>query len=122
MNKEVFLQELESVIRTLNFIQEEQTYIKSKLSNFLDNVVDADVLNWAESLHHEILNRETAIQLLRNDILKVKNQVIQKRFLNNILDRQTTDSFKKYKQQVVYIETEFVAWKNVTNEQFESAL
>ena len=122
MNKEVFLQELESMIRTLNFIQEEQTYIKSKLSNFLDNVVDSNVLNWAESLHLEILNRETAIQLLRNDILKVKNQVIHKRFLNNIIERLITDSFKKYKQQVVYIETEFVAWKKITNEQFESTL
>lgn len=122
MNKEVFLQELASVIRTLNFIQEEQTYLKSKLSNFLDNVVDSDVLNWAESLHHEILNRETAVQLLRNDILKVKSQVVQKRFLNNMLDRQIIDSFNKHKQQVVYVETEFVAWKKITNEQFESTL
>ena len=122
MNKEVFLQELASVIRTLNFIQEEQTYIKSKLSNFLDNVVDSDELNWAESLHHEILNRETAVQLLRNDILKIKSQVVQKRFLNNMLDRQIIDSFNKHKQQVVYIETEFVAWKKITNEQFESTL
>ncbi|MEN9381866.1 MAG: hypothetical protein RI940_747 [Bacteroidota bacterium] len=122
MNKEVFLQELASVIRTLNFIQEEQTYIKSKLSNFLDNVVDSDVLNWAESLHLEILNRETAVQLLRNDILKIKSQVVQKRFLNNMLDRQIIDSFNKHKQQVVYVETEFVAWKKITNEQFESTL
>jgi hypothetical protein len=122
MNKEVFLQELASVIRTLNFIQEEQTYIKSKLSNFLDNVVDSDVLNWAESLHHEILNRETAVQLLRNDILKIKSQVVQKRFLNIMLDRQIIDSFNKHKKQVVYVETEFVAWKKITNEQFESTL
>ncbi len=122
MNKEVFLQEIASVIRTLNFIQEEQTYIKSKLCNFLDNELDSDVLKWAESLHHEILNRETAVHLLRNDVLKINSQIVQKRFLNNILDRQIIDSFNKYKQQVVYIETEFVSWKKITNEQFESTL
>jgi hypothetical protein len=30
--------------------------------------------------------------------------------------------FKKYKQQVGYIESEFYVWKNKTNEQFESSL
>jgi hypothetical protein len=122
MNKEIIIQEIESLIRTLNFIQEEQSFIKNKLSIFLEKVAELTILNWAEILHQEILNRETAIQLLKNDILKLQNQVIRKRVINNILDRQIIESFKKFKQQVIYFETEFITWKNITNEQFEISL
>jgi hypothetical protein len=122
MNKEIIIQEIESLIRTLNFIQEEQSFIKNKLSIFLEKVAELTILNWAEILHQEILNRETAIQLLKNDILKLQNQVIRKKVINNILDRQIIESFKKFKQQVIYFETEFITWKNITNEQFEISL
>ena len=122
MNKEIIIQEIESLIRTLNFIQEEQSFIKNKLSIFLEKVAELTILNWAEILHQEILNRETAIQLLKNDILKLQNQVIRKKVINNILDRQIIESFRKFKQQVIYFETEFINWKNITNEQFEISL
>lgn len=119
MNKESFIQEIESFIRTLSFIQEEQSFLKRKLSAFLDSVNDATVLNWVEIIHQQILNRETAIQLLRNDILKLQSSFIQKKLANNFVDQSTLDRLKKYKQQVVYIETEFITWKNIANEQFE---
>jgi len=122
MNKEIIIQEIESLIRTLNFIQEEQSFIKNKLSIFLEKVAELTILNWAEILHQEILNRETAIQLLKNDILKLQNQVIRKKVINNILDRQIIESFRKFKQQVIYFEAEFINWKNITNEQFEISL
>ncbi len=122
MNKEIIIQEIESLIRSLNFIQEELSFIKSKLSKFLEKVSESSILNWAELLHQEILNRETAIQLLKNDILKWQNQVIRKKAINNILELPIIDSFKKFKQQVIYFETEFMTWKNITNEQFEIPL
>jgi hypothetical protein len=77
-------------------------------------------LNWAEILHQEILNRETAIQLLKNDILKLQNQIFQQKVINQISDQLLIEAFKKIKLQVIYIETEFISWKNITNKQFES--
>jgi hypothetical protein len=120
MNKEIIIQQIESLLRTLNFIQEEQSYVKYKLSNFLENIYGTVHLNWAEILHQEILNRETAIQLLKSDILKLQLQIVQKKVINNILDKGIIDVFKKMKQQVGYIETEFMRWKNVANENFEA--
>ena len=116
------LQEIESLIRTMDFIQEEQSFIKRKLSSLLENMVMSDVVAWAEDLHQEILNRETAIQLLRNDVIKLRNQVKTKRSVNNIVDPSTVAEYKGYKQQVGYIEVEFFNWKNTANEKFESAL
>ncbi len=115
-------QEIESMIRTLDFIQEEQAFIKRKLSSLLENMVMSDVLVWAEELHQQILNRETVVQLLKNDIIVFRNNVKLKRSVNNIMSLDAIALFKKYKQQVGYIESEFYVWKNKTNEQFESSL
>jgi hypothetical protein len=120
MNKEVIYQEIESLIRTLDFIQEEQSFINRKLSSLLDNLVLNDVIVWAETLSQEILNRETAIHILRNDILTLRNQVKAKRSNNNIIDPITASDYKKYKQQVGYIEAEFFTWKQNFNEKFET--
>jgi hypothetical protein len=122
MNKEIMSQEIESMIRTLDFIQEEQAFIKRKLSSLLENMVMSDVLVWAEELHQQILNRETVVQLLKNDIIVFRNNVKLKRSVNNIMSLDAIALFKKYKQQVGYIESEFYVWKNKTNEQFESSL
>jgi hypothetical protein len=122
MNKEIMLQEIESLIRTMDFIQEEQSFIKRKLSSLLENMVMSDILAWAEELHQEILNRETAIQLLKGDVVTLRNQVKVKRSVNNIVDPNTVAEYKKYKQQVGYIETEFFSWKSTANEKFDSAI
>jgi 16S rRNA C1402 (ribose-2'-O) methylase RsmI len=122
MNKEIMSQEIESMIRTLDFIQEEQAFIKRKLSSLLENMVMSDVLVWAEELHQQILNRETVVQLLKNDLIVFRNNVKLKRSVNNIMSLDAIALFKKYKQQVGYIESEFYVWKNKTNEQFESSL
>lgn len=119
MNKEVIFQEIESLIRTLDFIQEEQSFIKSKLSSLLDKSVLNEDIVWAEALSQVILNRETAIQLLKSDILTLRNQVKAKRAINNIIDPSSASDFKKYKQQVGYIEAEFFTWKQNFNEKFE---
>lgn len=119
MNKEVIFQEIESLIRTLDFIQEEQSFIKSKLSSLLDKSLLNEDIVWAEALSQVILNRETAIQLLKSDILTLRNQVKAKRAINNIIDPSSASDFKKYKQRVGYIEAEFFTWKQNFNEKFE---
>jgi hypothetical protein len=120
MNKEIILQEIESLIRTMDFVQEEQAFIKKKLISFLENIVMNDAVIWAEDLSQEIINRETAIQLLKRDILVLKSNVRNKKSVNNIMDPSTTGIYKKYKQQVGYIETEFVNWKHLVNEKMDS--
>ena len=121
MKKELLLQELDSFIRTLDFIQEEQSFIKRKLSSFLDNKVMSDFVIWAEELHQQILNRETAIQLLRKDVTSFKNTITSK--MSNLvqLDSNQNILYKKFKAQVVYLEIEFISWKNEADIKFESA-
>jgi hypothetical protein len=120
MNKEFITQELESLIRSLDFIQEEQAFIKRKLSSFLENLVLNDFIIWAEELQLQILNREAAVRLLQNDILLLKKGVKASKSVNNIVEAKLVTEYKKYKLQVVYLENEFIIWKSEVNEKFEA--
>ena len=120
MNKEFIKQELESLIRSLDFIQEEQAFVKRKLSSFLENFVMNDFIVWAEDLQLQILNREAAVRLLKNDILLLKKGVKASKSANNIVEAKLVTEYKKYKLQVVYLENEFITWKSNVNDKFEA--
>jgi hypothetical protein len=120
MNKEFITQELESLIRSLDFIQEEQAFVKRKLSTLLENLVLNDFIIWAEDLQHQILNREAALRLLQNDILLLKKGVKASKLANNIMEAKLVTEYKKYKLQVVYLENEFIIWKSNVNDKFEA--
>ncbi len=122
MKKEIVLQELESLIRSLDFIQEEQSFIKSKLSSLLENKLQQEVIVWAEELHQAILNRETAILLLKNDVLGLRNKIKTSPLDNEPVKEDIIKLFKKLKQQVTYMEVEFFSWKNTTNQNLESVV
>jgi hypothetical protein len=120
MNKEIMLQEIESLARSMDFIQEEQAFIKKKLSSLLENIVMRDFIEWAEELQLQIINRETAIKLLKSDIVVLRNKAKANKSINNIVEAALKLDFKKYKKQVVYLENEFMIWKNDVNERFEA--
>jgi hypothetical protein len=122
MNKEIVLQEIESLVRSLDFIQEEQAFIKRKLSSLLENIVLHDFIEWAEDLELQIINRETALKLLKGDIFILRNKVKATKSINNIVDTSLVLNYKQYKRQVVYLENDFISWKNEVNERFEAAL
>ena len=122
MKKEFIIQELESLIRSLDFIQEEQAFIKRKLIGLLENLVLNDFIIWAEDLQLQILNREAALRLLKNDILILKKGVKASKSSNNMVEPKFETAYKKYKLQIVYLENEFIAWKSIVNEKFEASL
>jgi hypothetical protein len=108
MKKELFKQELESLLRTLDFIREEQAFIKKKLTNFTDNTDDTFHIQWAEEMQQQILNRESALQLVNIDISTLKaSKTIDQALL------------KKDKLQVNYLENEFIQWKHTIDQKID---
>jgi hypothetical protein len=108
MKKEIFIKELESLQRTLDFIQEEQAFVKQKITHYLDIFEEASWIEWAEEMQQQILNRETALLLLKKDIQKLKG-----RKLVDIVE------VKKQKQQLNYLENEFLTWKQVIDQKLD---
>ena len=92
------------------------------MSSLLENMVMHDFIEWAEELQLQIINREMAIKLLKSDIILLRNKVKAIKSINNIVDMSMALDFKKFKQQVVYLETQFMTWKNDVNERFDTAL
>ncbi|MCX6289116.1 MAG: hypothetical protein NTW92_05060 [Bacteroidetes bacterium] len=120
MNKDVIYKDLDSLLNTLNLIQEEQAIIKRKLSGLLDNVVPHHFIDWAEEIHQQILNREAALQLLRKDIIALKKTIVQKKSIIYFVDNQYVKLITKYKEQIAYLENEFKLWAKVTAEKFDT--
>lgn len=118
MNKEVIILELASLIRSLDFMQEEQAFIKSKLTGKLDSTQDITLLNWVEDIQQQIINRELAIQLLKKDVQKLDRIFNLNRVCGSI-DEDQMSQFKNDKEQVQYLEKEFFVWKNNVNHQLE---
>ena len=109
MKKELYIQELESLVRTLDFIQEEQAFIKIKLTNYIDSIDQESLIVWAEDMQQQILNREVALQLIKKDIISLKSSKI----IN-------TELLKRDKQQIGYLEQEFLLWKHAIDKQIEN--
>ena len=120
MNKDIIYKDLDSLLNTLNLIQEEQTAIKRKLSGLLDHLVPNHFIEWAEEIHQQILNREAALQLLRKDIIALKKAIVQKTAVIYFFDHQYVKMIVKYKEQVGYLQNEFKIWAKVTAEKFET--
>ena len=120
MNKDIIYKDLDSLLNTLNLIQEEQAIIKRKLSGLLDNVVPQYFIDWAEEIHQQILNREAALQLLRKDIIALKKTIVQKKSIIYFVDNQYVKLITKYKEQIAYLENEFKLWAKVTAEKFDT--
>lgn len=120
MNKEVLYMDLDGLLSTLDVVQEEQTIIKRKLSVLLDNVVSNHIIDWAEDIHQQILNREAAVQLLRKDIIALKKTIVQKKSVIYFFDNQYVKMITKYKEQVGYLQNEFNKWSKATAEKFDS--
>lgn len=108
VKKEFFIKELESLQRTLDFIQEEQAFVKQKITHYLDIFEEASWIEWAEEMQQQILNREAALHLLKKDIQKLKG-----RKLVDIVE------VKKQKQQLNYLENEFLSWKQVIDQKLD---
>ena len=118
MNKEVIILELASLIRSLDFIQEEQAFIKSKLTGKLDSTQDITMLNWVEDIQQQIINRELAIQLLKKDVQQL-DRIFNLNRVSGSIDEDQMSQFKNDKEQVQYLEKEFFVWKNNVNHQLE---
>jgi hypothetical protein len=120
MNKTVIILELASLVRSLDFIQEEQAFIKDKLTSKLEEANDISILNWAEEVHQQILNRELATQLLKKDIAHL-DRALKLSSSIKLIEEGNLDKYKNHKEQVQYLEQEFFIWKNKVNQELELA-
>jgi predicted nucleic acid-binding Zn-ribbon protein len=123
MKATVVIQDLDALLRCLDFIRDEQTYIKNKLAALLesnDRVVVEQIRDF-EDMQQQILNREVAIKLVRTDVVALSRQLKNVAASFEVEDKSILDQLKQYKQQTTYLENEFNSWKHLVDPKLEVA-
>ena len=90
--REQMLHELETWLRTLNYIQQENIYLKNRLAEIIKNGMDDAMLEQVEYFQSQFLNKDTVITLLRQDIAIERNLNGD---LSNIKNQKTHDKLRK---------------------------
>ena len=65
--------ELETWLRTLDYIQQENIHLKTRLAGIIKHEVDNDLLEKVEYFQNQFLNKDAVITLLRHDIASIKD-------------------------------------------------
>jgi predicted nucleic acid-binding Zn-ribbon protein len=123
MKATVVIQDLDALLRSLDFIRDEQTYIKNKLAALLETNarVQVEQIRDFEDMQQQILNREVAIKLVRTDVVALSRQLKNVAASFEVEDKSILDQLKQYKQQTTYLENEFNSWKHLVDPKLEVA-
>ena len=65
--------ERETWLRTLDYIQQENIHLKTRLAGIIKYEVDNDLLEQVEYFQNQFLNKDAVITLLRHDIATIKD-------------------------------------------------
>lgn len=119
MKVSVVIQDLEALLRSLDFIRDEQTYIKNKLAALLETKVQVEQIGEFEDMQQQILNREVAIKLIRTDVVNLNRQAKNLAASSEIEDKKILEQLKQFKTQTSYLENEFSTWKHQVDPKLE---
>jgi len=112
---EQLYQENTSWIRSLDHMEQENVYLKTRLSRFTEKIQLAEQLNWAEDYQTRILQKEAAIALIRQDVHEQEGKIAD---AYNDQDTALTELFQKQnilRLKIEYIENRFLLLKRSFN-------
>ena len=73
--KRHFLQEGERWLRTLEYVQQENIYLKKLLADIIKNGMDNKLLDQVEYYHNQFIDKDTLLQFLHQDVIRQGKQV-----------------------------------------------
>ena len=117
---EQFLHETKTWNRLLEFLKQENTFLKNRLAAVLDHKTDKDFLALAEQYQNRFIINDELIDELRHDINLQENGFIQQD--NTAFDHKTIRQQDKFRNEMEYFEKNFLGLKNEFNKYLSSAL
>lgn len=114
---EQFHQENATWLRTLDFMEQENAFMKRHLGKLLEGVSDTPTIEWAEACQTQILMKDEAIDLLKQDInAQEKRLASQYLFEDNQLKTDLPTFQQQLRAQIEYIENDFFLMKKNFNQ------
>jgi len=105
---EIFVLENSSWLRSLDFMEQENDFLKNNMSRILDSFSEKELVNWADEYQGIILQREAAMNLLRQDIFKQEALIASVRYNHSSkTNNQIVSAQKEIRTKIEYMEKEF---------------
>lgn len=117
-----FLHENQTWTRALDFYLQENSYLKTRLAQVLDNNTDKEFIDLAERFQNSFIHNDECIKDMQKDIFAMQ------RSLKNMTDGIPVDEKKimqqqnKLRNEMGYFERDYAALKNKFNQYLVSFL
>ena len=120
---EQFYHENQAWVRSLDFYKLENTFLKTRLSEVVDNGVDKDSLALAEHFQNQFIVKDEFIQELLYDT-QYQQSLLQAGFirLDFIPDNKLIKKQEKLRNEIEYLEKDFVRLRNEFNKYLVTVL
>ena len=108
-----FNYENRSWIRLLEFFKQENTMLKNRLAEVVDQKADRDFLALAEQFQNKFIVKDEFIDELRHDINKQMEEIVVNP--DRLTDQKLLKNHQKLRNEMVYFEKEFTSLRNEFN-------
>ncbi|MBS4066374.1 MAG: hypothetical protein KGZ74_17570 [Chitinophagaceae bacterium] len=99
--------ESETWKRYLQFIQQENNFLKTRLSQVLQNDTDIDFLERAEIFQNKFLSEDETVHLLRQDVHDMEEMLTVNYYETETVPAELVKKFKKLSRDMETVERQF---------------
>jgi hypothetical protein len=99
----------------LDFFKQENAFLKTRLSEVLDQKIDKEFLANAEQFQNKFIIQDEFMDELKHDIREVKGTV-EKIIYPEGLAKITVSKYKRLRNEMEYLEKSFAALRNDFND------
>ena len=119
---EQFLYENLTWERLLDFFKQENSYLKTRLSEVVDITVDKDFLAYAEQFQNKFILKDELIDELQHDVHEQQDRLTKSKSSILISEEKINKTQKKLRNEMEYFEKEFIGLKNEFNRYLATVL
>ena len=120
LTTEQFHHENKTWIRLLDFFKQENSFLKNRLSEVVDNSTDKEFLALAEHFQNQFIIKDEYIDELRHDINEQDSKLPQNKA--TFLDEKLKLQQEKLSNEMEYFEKDFNLLKNEFNKYLSKVL
>ena len=117
-----FLQECVGWLRLLDFLKQENSFLKTRLSSVVDYETNREFLNEAEQYQNLFLQRDEFINEIIKDAKAHQETISKILVLEKNIDERTNKQQQKLRNEVERLERDFTKMKNDFNKELYKLL
>jgi hypothetical protein len=107
--------ESETWKRYLQFIQQENNHLKTRLSQVLQHDTDLDFLERAEIFQNKFLSEDETVHLLRQDVHEIEHLLLEEVKEGSTVTTEVQKKFRKLSRDMETVERQFHKLKSDFN-------